>query len=110
MTKLSVMSLKLDTNPPPPPQQAAKRKITIYLPTSGFWPRVRARALRAPVFLAHLHAKRGAYRSFAAPVFITLSVYYEELFSFHHLVKRTKKVFLPLDHRGAKGTIVYYIL
>jgi hypothetical protein len=83
--------------------------------TSGFWPRVRARALRAPVFLDHLHAKRGAtrppgHRSFAAPVFITFSVYYEELFSFHHLVKRTKKVFLPLDHRGAKGTIVYYIL
>ncbi len=25
-------------------------------------------------------------------------------------VKRTKKVLLPLDHRGAKGTIVYYIL
>jgi hypothetical protein len=25
-------------------------------------------------------------------------------------VKRTKKVLLPLDHRGAKGTVVYYIL
>jgi hypothetical protein len=34
-------------------------------------------ALRAPPPLAH--------RSFAAPVFITLSVYYEELYSFHHL-------------------------
>ncbi len=50
-----------------------------------------------------------APRSFAAPVFITLSVYYEELSSFHHLVKRTKKVFLPLDHRGAKGSIVCFI-
>jgi hypothetical protein len=31
--------------------------------TSGFWPRVRARALRAPVFFwAYKHAKRGAAR------------------------------------------------
>ena len=30
--------------------------------TSGFWPRVRARALRAPVFLGSLTAKRGAAR------------------------------------------------
>ncbi len=48
--------------------------------TSGLWPRVRARALRAPVFLSSLTCKSGrppplAYRSFAAPVFITLSVY-----------------------------------
>jgi hypothetical protein len=33
-----------------------------YLNTSGFWPRVRARAPRAPVFWAHCHAKRGAAR------------------------------------------------
>jgi hypothetical protein len=30
--------------------------------TSGFWPRVRARALRAPVFLSSLPRKQGAAR------------------------------------------------
>jgi hypothetical protein len=40
--------------------------------TSGFWPRVRARALRAPVFLGSLARQTGrcappAHRSFAAP-------------------------------------------
>jgi hypothetical protein len=39
--------------------------------TTGFWPRVRARALRAPVFLGALPRQTGrcaplAYRSFAA--------------------------------------------
>ncbi len=39
--------------------------------TSGFWPRVRARALRAPVFLDSLQRQTGrcappAHRSFAA--------------------------------------------
>ncbi len=33
-----------------------------YMITSGFWPRVRARALRAPVFLESCHAHRGAAR------------------------------------------------
>jgi hypothetical protein len=33
-----------------------------YTCTSGFWPRIRARALRAPVFLGSLHGKRGAAR------------------------------------------------
>ena len=67
-----------------------------FLKTSGFWPRVRARALRAPVFLSSLTCKAGrcspslAPCSFAAPVFITLTVYYEELSSFRHLVERTK--------------------
>jgi len=44
----------------------------LYL-TSGFWPRVRARALRAPVFLGSLTRQTGtlrappaAHRSFAA--------------------------------------------
>ncbi len=47
---------------------------TLILFTSGFWPRVRARALRAPVFLGSLTRKKGhcappphAHRSFAAP-------------------------------------------
>jgi hypothetical protein len=40
--------------------------------TSGFWPRVRARALRAPVFLAYCPPNGAlrappAHRSFAAP-------------------------------------------
>ncbi len=44
---------------------------TKYLITSGFWPRVRARALRAPVFLGSLTRKKGrcappGHRSFAA--------------------------------------------
>ncbi len=52
--------------------------IKLYI-TSGFWPRVRARALRAPVFLG------------SPPSPIALSVYYEELSSFHHFAKRTKK-------------------
>ncbi len=43
-----------------------------YSMTSGFWPRVRARALRAPVFLGSLPRPTGrcappAHRSFAAP-------------------------------------------
>ena len=45
-----------------------------YFPASGFWPRVRARALRAPVLLGSLPRKTGrcaptpppAHRSFAA--------------------------------------------
>jgi hypothetical protein len=42
-----------------------------YLYTSGFWPRVRARALRAPVFLGHMPRQTGrcappAHCSFAA--------------------------------------------
>jgi hypothetical protein len=45
--------------------------IVCYLLTSGFWPHVRARALRAPVFLGALPRQTGrcapaAHRSFAA--------------------------------------------
>ena len=36
--------------------------MSSYLRTSGFWPRVRARALRAPVIWSHCHARRGAAR------------------------------------------------
>jgi hypothetical protein len=43
-----------------------------YLQTSGFWPRVRARALRAPVFFGLINTPNGRcapppHRSFAAP-------------------------------------------
>ncbi len=31
--------------------------------TSGFWPRVRARALRAPVFFRLIHTQNGALRA-----------------------------------------------
>ena len=44
------------------------RRLLSY--TSGFWPRVRARALRATVFLGSLKPQMGAARpprSFAAP-------------------------------------------
>ncbi len=34
---------------------------SLYIP-SGFWPRVRARALHVPVFWAHCRAKQGAAR------------------------------------------------
>jgi hypothetical protein len=45
----------------------------VVLMTSGFWPRVRARALRSPVFLGLLTCQTGScappttHRSFAAP-------------------------------------------
>ncbi len=53
-----------------PFKRALTYKRTIF-PTSGFWPRVRARALCAPVFLGLLTRKTGAlratvHRSFAA--------------------------------------------
>jgi hypothetical protein len=47
-----------------------KENKDYYFITSGFWPRVRARALRAPVFLGSLKPQMGAARpprSFAAP-------------------------------------------
>jgi hypothetical protein len=37
--------------------------IGSYFKTSGFWPRVRARALRAPVFLSLLLPQTGALRA-----------------------------------------------
>ncbi len=37
--------------------------VSAYLTTSGFWPRVRARALRAPVFLSSLPSPNGALRA-----------------------------------------------
>jgi hypothetical protein len=40
-----------------------------YLLTSWFWPRVRARALRAPVFLGALPRLTGALRAPAHPSF-----------------------------------------
>jgi hypothetical protein len=42
--------------------------ICCYVHTSGFWPRLRVRALRAPIFLGSLPRQRGAarHRSFAA--------------------------------------------
>ncbi len=65
--------------------------------TSGFWPRVRARALRAPVFLGSLPCQRGrcapppAHRSFAASYSTPKNIYNlsnlgrlrQGLFSFH---------------------------
>jgi hypothetical protein len=49
-------------------------QIQYYISTSGFWPRVRARALRAPVILISLPSQTGrcappAYRSFAAFIY-----------------------------------------
>jgi hypothetical protein len=39
-----------------------KEKISSLCKTSGFWPRVRARALRAPVFWNSLPRQTGAAR------------------------------------------------
>jgi hypothetical protein len=51
--------------------QARAKILSAYVYTSGFWPRVRARALRAPVFWGPLKRQTGAarppHRSFAAP-------------------------------------------
>ncbi len=53
-------------------------RVLIFYLTSGFWPRMRARALRAPVFLGSLPCPTGrftpppAYLSFAAPPKIKL--------------------------------------
>jgi hypothetical protein len=44
-----------------PPPQYLHIVWELYI-TSGFWPRVRARALRAPVFLGSLKRQTGAAR------------------------------------------------
>jgi hypothetical protein len=47
----------------------------IYMVTSGFWPRVRARALRAPVFFGLINMQNGALRAplpIAASLLLTL--------------------------------------
>jgi hypothetical protein len=38
-------------------------RLKILLRTSGFWPRVRARALRAPVFFRLINMQNGALRA-----------------------------------------------
>jgi hypothetical protein len=71
---------------------------TLLLTTSGFWPRVRARALPAPVFLSSLTHKPGRCTSprpshLRCFLFIPPKLFINELFS------RTKC--FPLgDHRG----------
>jgi hypothetical protein len=42
-----------------PKTEANKKQVDQIFRTSGFWPRVRARALRAPVFLSSLTHKTG---------------------------------------------------
>jgi hypothetical protein len=58
---LIVVPCTLNIIPPPPPHRSFAvpfGKINI-IKTSGFWPRVRARALRAPVFLDPLARQTG---------------------------------------------------
>jgi hypothetical protein len=43
--------------------QMAQRSLHRSFKTSGFWPRVRARALRAPVFLSSLPPPNRALRA-----------------------------------------------
>ncbi len=76
--------------------------VTLLLMTSGFWPRVRACALRAPVFLGSLPRQTGrcapppAHRSFAA--------YYSTPKNKQNLSNlgrpHTGPFFFPRDHRG----------
>jgi hypothetical protein len=75
----------------------AEQDLDIYIKTSEFWPRVRARALRAPVFLSSLTHKTGRcappplHRSFAASYSTPKNIYNlsdlgrlrQGLFSFH---------------------------
>jgi hypothetical protein len=70
--------------------------------TSGFWPRVRARALRAPVFFNSLPSQTGrcvplaAHRSFAASYSALKNIY-----NLSNLGRPTSRAFFfPLDHRG----------
>ncbi len=73
--------------------------------TSGFWPRVRARALRAPVFLGLIATANGAlrappaHRSFAAPLKIKID-YFQKQNVF--LQARTRAVRSKAVNREAK--------
>ena len=71
--------------------------------TSGFWPRVRARALRAPVFLDSLPRQTGrcappAHRSFAA----SYSIPKNRLKTIELVLRPSASwaFFVLLDHRG----------
>ncbi len=68
--------------------------------TSGFWPRLRARALRAPVFLGSLPRQTGRY----APL---ISAHRSFLFDPKKFIKSvelgsptSRAFFFPQDHRG----------
>jgi hypothetical protein len=79
-------------------------KLVSIFETSGFWPRMRARALRAPVFLSSLPPQTGrcapppAHRSFAASYSTPKNIYnlsnlgrpHQELFSFHWTTEAMK--------------------
>ncbi len=83
-----------------------KSRVRLFI-TSGFWPRVRARALRTPVFLDSLPRPTGR----CAPIPLahrTLCILRRAL-QFPSFCEANKKVFLPRAPRGAKGSIVYYI-
>jgi hypothetical protein len=70
-----------------------------YLYTSGFWPRVPARALRAPVFLGSCHAKRGATRP--PPIAASLLFIHSPKIKIIHRTRaaRVKDFFLSIYHR-----------
>jgi hypothetical protein len=86
-------------------------KLPLIFKTSGFWPRVRARALRSPVFLGSLPRQTGRYaplisahRSFAASYLTPKNLFYllnlgrprQGLFSFHRTTEAMKcEVHLP---------------
>jgi hypothetical protein len=76
--------------------------------TSGFWPRVRARALRVPVILGALPRQTGrcappAHRSFAASYSsakIINLLFPETKASFRPELGPPGSNVFPLDHRG----------
>ncbi len=89
--------------------------VTNYIVTSGFWPRVRAHALRAPVFLGSLPHQTGrcasppAHRSFAASYSALKNIYNlsnlghprQGLFSIH---SEAKLYNVPCHHSCADPT------
>ena len=89
----------------------------LLLLTSGFWPRVRARALRAPVFFNSLPSQTGrcaplaAHRSFAASYSALKNIYNlsnlgrprQGLFSFHWTTEAMRS---PAPRPAPSGNIL----
>jgi hypothetical protein len=78
-------------------------KSSKYWWTSVFCPRVRARALRAPVFLAHCHAKRGAARPLLPVAASLLLILPPKIYKIYRIwVAGVKAFFFQLYHRGQR--------
>jgi hypothetical protein len=73
-----------------------------YTNTSGFWPRVRARALRAPVFLISLPPQTGAARPPLHPWQLRcfLFIPQKQNDSLQAQIRAARGVYLSTGHRG----------